>query len=74
MNLKLSDTPEYRRLGPPGPVFHAVVFALMASRMWWEIATKPSERTSWWTWSFAVIVTVFTIAHLRNYWRSRKNP
>jgi hypothetical protein len=74
MNLKLTDTPEYRRLGPPGPMFYAVVFALMSSRMWWEIATKPSWRTSWWTWSIAVVVTVFTLAQLRDYFRSRKNP
>ena len=48
MTLKLTGTPEYIRLGPPGPGFYAGLAALMGSRMWWEIATKPSERTSWW--------------------------
>ena len=73
MALKLTDTPAYTKLGPPGHGFYAILAALMGSRTWWEIATKPGERSSWLAWLSAVGVTAWGVFELRNYWLSRKH-
>jgi hypothetical protein len=72
MALKLTDTPAYTKLGPPGHGVHVIVAAFMASRTWWEIATKPGESTSWLAWFSAVGITGWGMAELRSYWLSRK--